>query len=286
MDDQQNEINEKPNVPTPLQSILIIIASIFLSFILMEIILFPFVPKDPSLIHTSSWVKLVLVLGESGLIVLPLIYLKRKNFPIREILRWNPIDKRFVVLIFAIGLSMSIVGDEIDRLVSLIFPQPEFLKELEAMLKINSVMDFFLLVSGAVIVASIAEETVFRGLFQVSLEKHQNVNKAVIYSSLLWAVIHGLHWAVPIFLMGIILGYLSWRTKSIIPSAICHGINNGLALLFTNVEGGGLYAVYEWKGHVSPLILIPAIYVLVKGIQLLNRSYLTESSSSGMNGLE
>lgn len=280
-------MDDQLRVPTPFQAILVIVASYFFSLLLAELLLYPFLPDNPANLEDSSIVKLMLVVGELGLIILPLFFLKRKGFPIKEIFRWNPVDKNIVLIAIIIGLAMTIVGDELDRLINIIFTPPDFLKQLELSLKINSTLDLILLFIGTVIIASLVEESVFRGFLQISLERYQNVTKAVIYSSIFWALTHlVVFWAIQIFLMGIVLGYLAWRTKSIIPSAICHGINNGLALLFNNIEGNGFYALYEWKGHVSPLILIPAIIILVRGIQFLDRHYFREYSSSDSSGSE
>lgn len=280
-------MDDQLRVPTPFQAILVIVASYFFSLLLAELLLYPFLPDNPANLEDSSIVKLMLVVGELGLIILPLFFLKRKGFSIKEIFRWNPVDKNIVLIAIIIGLAMTIVGDELDRLINIIFTPPDFLKQLELSLKINSTLDLILLFIGTVIIASLVEESVFRGFLQISLERYQNVTKAVIYSSIFWALTHlVVFWAIQIFLMGIVLGYLAWRTKSIIPSAICHGINNGLALLFNNIEGNGFYALYEWKGHVSPLILIPAIIILVRGIQFLDRHYFREYSSSDSSGSE
>lgn len=284
-------MDDQPRIPTPLQTTLVIIASYFFSFVIAELLLFPFMSDDPANLEDSSIIKFIFIVGELGLIILPLYFLKRKGFPVKEILRWNPVDRNIVLIAILIGLALTIIGDELDRLISIIFAPPDFLQQLEASLKINSVLDLLLLFMGIVVIASLVEESVFRGFFQVTLEKYQNVTKAVIYSSVFWALIHGiLFWALQIFLMGVILGYLAWRTKSIIPSAICHAINNGVALFFINtqdvLEGNGFYSIYEWKGHVSPLILIPAIIVLVKGIQFLDRHYFKEYSSPDSSGSE
>jgi membrane protease YdiL (CAAX protease family) len=284
-------MDDQPQVPTPLQATLVIIASVFFSIIFAGLLLFPFLPNDPTTLENSSLVKVMFVLGELGLIILPLYYLKRKNFPIKEIFRWNPIDKNIVLIIIIIGLTLTIVGDELDRLINILFAPPDFLKDLEVSLKINSALDFVILLIGTVIIAPLVEESVFRGFLQISFEKYQNVTRAVIYSSLFWAITHGiLYWVIQIFLMGVVLGYLAWRTKSIIPSAICHAINNGMALLFNNtkdvMEGSAFYSIYEWKEHVSPLILIPSIIILVKGIQFLDRYYFREYSSPNNSGSE
>jgi membrane protease YdiL (CAAX protease family) len=285
MDEQQHTPNNNDQIPTPLQSTLIIIASFLFALIIIPILFVPFVPQDPNSIENSSIVKLMTVILEFAIIIFPYLYLKRKKFPIKKIFRWNAIDKNIVIVIIAIGLSLSIIGDELDRLIGVFITPPEFLKDFELLMKISSFWDFLLLFLGVVVVASFVEESLFRGLFQVSLEKYQNVTRAVIYSSLAWTIVHGiLYWAIQIFLIGIIFGYLAWRTKSIIPSVICHSINNGLALLFNNIDESGFYSFYEWKGHVNPLILIPVIFIMIQGIRFLDKYYLSRISSFEESG--
>lgn len=278
---------DQRKIPTPFQATLVVVASFFFSIILVELIRILFLPSEPDLSENAFELKVMLVVGELSLIVIPYLYLKKKDYPIRKIFRWDGIDKDVLFIIIAVGLTLSILGDELDRLVSIILTPPEALKEIEVLLKVSSAADLILLIVGTIIFTPFVEETIFRGLLQVSLENYQNVTRAVIYTSLAWTLIHGiLYWAVQIFLMGIILGYLAWRTKSIIPSAICHAINNGLALLFNNIEGSSFFSVYEWKGHVNPLILIVSLFILVKGIQILDRYYLRESSSFEKSGSE
>jgi membrane protease YdiL (CAAX protease family) len=285
MEDQQFNSNNDSKIPTPLQATLVIIGSFLLVIIFVPAIFIGFIPSDPNSIKDSSIVKLMTVVLEFAIIIFPYFYLKRKKFPIKKVFRWNAIDKNIVIVIIAIGLSLSIIGDELDRLIGIFITPPEYLEELELLMKINSFWDFLLLLLGVVVVASFVEESLFRGLFQISLEKYQNVTRAVIYSSLAWTIVHGiLYWAIQIFLIGIIFGYLAWRTKSIIPSVICHSINNGLALLFNNVDESGIYSFYEWNGHVNPLILIPVIFIIIKGIRFLDRYYLSKNSSFEESG--
>jgi len=173
-----------------------------------------------------------------------------------------------------IGFSISILGDELDRIVNIIIPAPEFLAEISAVLQINSTLDLLILVGGAVIAAAFVEESIIRGFLQKSLEKYQDVTRAVIYASLAWTIIHGmLYWAIQIFLLGIILGLLAWRSNSIFPAVIGHAINNTLALIFNNIQQDNLKGVYLWGDHVSPLFLILAAAGVYFGVKYFYQYY-------------
>jgi hypothetical protein len=82
-----------------------------------------------------------------------------------------------------------------------------------------------------------------------------------------------LYWAIQIFLLGIILGILAWRSNSIFPSVIGHATNNAAALLFYNIDQDKISGVYLWGGHVSPLFLLLASLGLILGIRAFYDHY-------------
>jgi len=155
------------------------------------------------------------------------------------------------------GFSLSILIDELDRLINMIVPLPEWMAELMTPLKVESTMDWILALSGVVFAAGFAEESLFRGFIQVSLEQRGDVTKAVLLSSATWALIHIVpYWAIQIFIIGVFFGFLSWRTKSIFPSVIMHGVNNFIALLYVNLNLQEELTWYLWGEHVSPIVLV------------------------------
>ena len=267
-------MEEKPRFPKPLEAFLVIIAGFIFIVLLTQFFLWIFISQPEELEETSTIFKILITLGEFGLIIIPLIYIKNLNLSLKETFRWNGIPREIVFWSVIIGISMSLIGDEMDRLVSIIIPAPEFLAEISAAMQINSTLDFFILVMGAVIAAAFVEESIIRGFLQKSLEKYQDVTRAVIYASLAWTIIHGmLYWAIQIFLLGIILGLLAWRSNSIFPSVIGHAINNTLALVFNNIHQENLEGIYLWGDHVSPLFLILASMGLFFGVKYFNQYY-------------
>jgi len=87
------------------------------------------------------------------------------------------------------------------------------------------------MVLGAV-VAPVAEEIFFRGFLYTGLRARWGKWAGLIITSLLFSLMHVLPGVlVPIFFMGLILGWLYERTGSIWPAVIVHGLNNALAFL-------------------------------------------------------
>lgn len=82
------------------------------------------------------------------------------------------------------------------------------------------------------ILAPIAEEVVFRGAILNWLMRSQPAWKAMVISSLLFAVVHGNPAQMPhAMLIGMLLAWLTVRTGSIVPAIIVHIVNNSLAFV-------------------------------------------------------
>jgi hypothetical protein len=170
-----------------------------------------------------------------------------------------------------------------------------------------TVLDRILMAVGTVILAPVVEEFLFRGAIQAAYER-QGGARAVVVSSLLFIAIHQeLAQSVALVPVALALGFVAWRTRSVIPAVLIHLANNGQALAVAFLEGtnperavftpsplgalvGGLVAVAalvllvrltvprepgtreprrSWLGRNWPLIPIPAIYAAVLGLGIL-----------------
>jgi hypothetical protein len=123
-----------------------------------------------------------------------------------------------------------------------------------------------------VILAPLGEEILFRGFLQKLLEESwQDITRAVLITSLFFAFIHmNPVWVIQIYFLGVVLGYLAWRTGSILTSLILHSLNNGTALILTNYSGT-IEQYYLWNNHVSPIFLCLAAISLWAGFMRLNK---------------
>jgi hypothetical protein len=89
----------------------------------------------------------------------------------------------------------------------------------------------------AVILAPLWEELTFRGFLLSSLaDTRIGFWGGAIVANILWTALHATYsWAgvASVFLAGLILSWLVWRTGSIKPAIISHAIGNVFALAFT-----------------------------------------------------
>ena len=83
------------------------------------------------------------------------------------------------------------------------------------------------------VIPAFCEECFFRGFLLRSLMKHQSPWNAILVTALCFGVFHILAASVisldrfmPTMLMGLVLGFVCWKTGSIIPSIILHCIHN------------------------------------------------------------
>jgi membrane protease YdiL (CAAX protease family) len=213
------------------------------------------------------------------MIALPVIvYLRINGLSIRRRLRINRISKNTLFSIIIISVGFIIIIDELDRIVYALFGSPDFLSELVEQLKITSVLNGILIILTTIIVAPLVEEMLFRGFLQKVLEESwEDITKAILVTSLFFALVHlNPYWIVQIYLLGMLLGYLSWRTNSIIPGIILHGLNNGFAVALNNAEDV-FNRYYNWHNHVNPIWVIFAIIIIFLGFKMLNKDLENQS---------
>ena len=210
-------------------------------------------------------------LGQGIILAPPIYYLTIKQRPILESLRIKMVslDTIQYSLIFSIGVLIII--DTIDRIIHQIIPTPDYIIDLSGIMQPDSLLGHVFLFLAVVIVAPIGEEVVFRGFLQKFLEEHwKDITRAVLVTSLFFAMIHfNPFWTIQIYILGVLLGFLSWKTKSVIPSIILHSINNGSAYILSVFEDINLN-FYLWNNHVSPIFIFIAIYLIFKGLEGLN----------------
>lgn len=97
-----------------------------------------------------------------------------------------------------------------------------------------------ILVVSAVAGAAIFEELVFRGVLYRGLRLHLGPVGAAVLSSLVFAAIHpSLSTILPLFVLALVLCWVTERSGGLLPAMLVHGLWNGGSLLLTTVVFGG-----------------------------------------------
>lgn len=81
-----------------------------------------------------------------------------------------------------------------------------------------------------IIAAPILEEVLFRGMIQDTLVRRYGSMRGIIVAAAIFGIIHIIpQQAINAFFIGLILGYIYLRTKSLLPVIIIHAINNAIS---------------------------------------------------------
>lgn len=151
-----------------------------------------------------------------------------------------------------------------------LFPD-DFMKLLD-----SAVGSGFWAVVTTVVCAPVLEEMLFRGIIQESCTRQFGGVRGVIAAAAIFGVIHFIpQQVINAFFIGIILGYIYIRTKSLTPVILIHAFNNAVAFLMMKVfpapaDGSTVYLrhvigndTFYWVlyGMLALLVLISGAFV-------------------------
>lgn len=225
--------------------------------------------------------KFGLLVGTLSFILPAFFYMKRQRKLLVPTFRMNTISTNVLLstLIFSLGLFVAtdavdrivapVINGFLDRTIGTLSPElmsDRILEKLMQEFKLNDWITGSMLVLAAVFAAGFAEEMLMRGMFQGALEKKYSAAAAIIISSLVFSMIHLNPWGgIQIFVIALFLGIVAWRTNSIVPTIIMHGMNNGLVILFNNLEPETV-AWYGDKTQIESNVMIIGLLLAFVGL--------------------
>jgi len=220
-----------PSIPETFFVIAVTIGFIFFLAILLGIISYFFYPLD-----------IEILLVEAFIIVPAFIYVKVRGYSLLHVFRFNPIDRNQLYITIAIAISLIFVLNFIENWIQSL-PYPDWYNEITTtfesdiveMFKIDTFYKFIVLFLAVVVFAAICEEMFFRGFIQQSFENRLSSVWAIFWTALMFSILHPLSF-LPILLLALVIGIISWRSNSIIPTIIIHGLNNGFSLFALNTS--------------------------------------------------
>lgn len=173
----------------------------------------------------------------------------------------------------AVGMSVLIAASQAFVLfsaLSLLDVDPLFQGD-----ELERRQQFFSGIAGALnacIFGPIMEEICFRGLVLDGLLKTRcRPWLAILISALLFALLHGLGANfVTALLFGILVGWLYWRTGSIIPGIIIHITNNSLTAIDISNQAKTFYLI----------ILVVGLVLLAYGVWWFWKKSINDSATS------
>lgn len=181
------------------------------------------------------------------------------------------------VCLMFIGLHFLV--SEIDNITQYFIPAPEtFSNAAESLLNNESKIGVFFSI---VIVAPVIEEIFFRGIILRGLLVNHSKALALGASALLFGLSHLNPWVIiPTGIIGLVLGWIYLKTKSVYLCMFCHSFNNLLVFLAANseIEIPGYTTHYPDK--FQPLWMdASAIIALIIGLMIFAKLTKKESET-------
>jgi membrane protease YdiL (CAAX protease family) len=157
--------------------------------------------------------------------------------------------------------------------VSVMLPDmPETLKKSLELLMDGPLWAALLSVS---VFAPLFEEWLCRGLVLRGLMKNMNPTGAILVSAAFFAILHMNPWqAIPAFLLGILFGYVYYRTGSLKLTMLMHCVNNTFSLLLSKIPGlediesfMDILSPWAYAGiYVACVLMLASAVILITGI--------------------
>ena len=142
----------------------------------------------------------------------------------------------------SVGLSilgLGIILGELYNAVVTVLPMPEGFQDIfhQSWGKKTSYLSALFI---GVLVAPFTEEVVFRGIILRGLLAHGSQNRAIIWSAILFGIVHQNPWQFPsAFILGLVFAYWVIQTGSLWPGILGHALNNFLSVTFLHFDVPG-----------------------------------------------
>ncbi len=198
---------------------------------------------------------------------------------IASFLRLDRVDIRLLLLSVAGLAGLFPVVQWLGEINSTI-PVPEFIREfeklmlepIERLLKEPGMLGFN--IAMIALTPAICEELLFRGYVQRQAERSMGATWGIVFTGLVFGAYHlQITKFLPLAALGLFLGYLTWRTGSLIPAIIVHFANNAIAILIGTYAANSESITLEDLENLSLpwYFVVAGVAIFLSAVYLMNR---------------
>ncbi len=190
-----------------------------------------------------------------------------------------------LTLLVSLTLSLSVTMDPLTNLI----PMPDLIKEVFAMLAARDVWTFAMVC----LTGPVLEEVLFRGMILDGLLHRYRPGKAIFWSAFLFGLFHLNPWQfIPGFLVGLLLGYIYLRTRSLIPVILVHMVNNSLSYIIMYIYGPDVLSFRELFAKagqyyiffaLSSVIFVLCLFLLHKRLTKHSETWTFNSKTGSLS---
>jgi membrane protease YdiL (CAAX protease family) len=137
-------------------------------------------------------------------------------------------------LILLTGMALMVLIEPLEA----IMPKLDYFIEQYSQMMRPDVLSFL----SVVIAAPLLEEMFFRGILLEGFLHNYSPKKAILLSALIFGGVHINPMQVPgAFLIGLFLGWVYWKTRTLLPVILIHFINNLISFLVYLRHGEAIF---------------------------------------------
>ena len=181
---------------------------------------------------------------------------------------------RMALIVAGMTIATSFAS---EPLMPLLPQMPEWFEEIMKGLTGGNLLLSFISVS---IFAPLFEEWLCRGVVLRGLLTHTRPASAIVVSAVFFAVLHMNPWqAVPAFLLGLVFGYVYYKTGSLKLTMLMHFTNNTMALVFSRIPSleeaetlADVMTPWAYAGIIAASILfLAAAFITLRAIPMRSK---------------
>lgn len=215
-------------------------------------------------LESSNYI--LLVSSIVTVLIFLLIYkVRKKNF--KEELQIVRTTKSNIIIALGLGLSAWLFNVGVLSLVQEAGLFKEHFSIMENLLSPLSEGSLFISILTVGIIAPFTEEFIFRGVIFNTLNKNISILWTIIIQAVFFGLFHGnLIQSTYATLLGLVFGYITYKTESLWPAVVMHMINNTIATIslfvFKNIPSTTI--IFIGFMTIGALGLIISIYFVNK----------------------
>lgn len=250
--------------PTIMQAIHLLILYLFIQ----TVVDFPLALID--YYHGTDYlynpVKKIILNTGSTLFILLYGFRKSKS-PLKEVFPLKFFNPLVLIPLITFFWGAHNLLDELNLVIEKVLPAPSWFWELFGKI-FDSDFGWWGAFMKVAVIAPVVEELIFRGLILHGLRKNYHAFTAVFMSALLFSLFHLNPWQMPAtFVLGLLLGWIMIRTRSILLAILGHSINNLMVLLtITYWQQINTYALFLMEKNeklmVSSLLVLLSLILI------------------------
>ncbi len=167
---------------------------------------------------------------------------------------WNPCSARIMSWAGGLGLAAIVLSDLLSQTFGFL---PNLMED-----SFSQMESGWTGVLAIVVLGPVLEEMLFRGGVTEELLRKFSAGKAILYSALIFGIFHiNPAQIIPATFVGLLLGWLYYKTRSLMPCITVHILNNGLSVTLSRMfpDADSLLDIMGWPLYAASILLAVAV---------------------------